>query len=68
MNTTHTALLMMVISLAVIVSILAAGAAFAVTRWGGEPVSRCVAAFGKTFGTTLTVLAAVLTVVITAIR
>ncbi|MFC8175586.1 hypothetical protein ACFUJ0_33540 [Streptomyces sp. NPDC057242] len=68
MNTTHTALLMMVISLAVIVSILAAGAAFAVTRWGGESMSRCVAAFGKTFGATLTVLAAVLTVMITAVK
>ncbi|OKJ48618.1 hypothetical protein AMK27_38255 [Streptomyces sp. CB02009] len=68
MSTNRTALLVMVIGLAVIVSILAAGAAFAVTRWGGEPMNRCVAAFGKAFGTTLMVLAAVLTVVITALK
>ncbi|MET9351204.1 hypothetical protein [Streptomyces termitum] len=68
MNTTHTALLMMVIGLAVIVSTLVAGAAFAVARWGGEPTPRCVAASGKAFVTTLTVLAAMLAVVVTAIK
>ncbi|MFF6888694.1 hypothetical protein ACFY9F_36590 [Streptomyces sp. NPDC012421] len=65
---TYTALLMMVVGLAVIVSILAAGAAFAVARWGGDPTPRCVAASGRAFVTTLTVFAAVLAVVISAIK
>ncbi|MFK3736013.1 hypothetical protein ACI2LJ_37730 [Streptomyces sp. NPDC088090] len=68
MNTTHTALLMMVVGLAVIVAILAAGAAFAVTRWSGEQMPRCVAASGKAFAVTLTVLAAMLTVALTALK
>ncbi|MFB7429448.1 hypothetical protein ACFC0K_39945 [Streptomyces hydrogenans] len=68
MNTTHTALLMLVISLAVIVSALAAAVAFAVSRWGGEQVPQCVAASGKAFAATLTVLAGVLVVVVTSMK
>ncbi|MFC8276815.1 hypothetical protein ACFUJR_30675 [Streptomyces sp. NPDC057271] len=64
-NLTHTAMLALSIALGVILSLLAAGAAFAVARWGGSPVPACVAASGKAFATSLMVFSAVLAVVVT---
>ncbi|MFF1510985.1 hypothetical protein [Streptomyces sp. NPDC058326] len=68
MNVTHAAMVIMAIGLAVVFSLLVAGAAFAVGRWGGNAVPDCVAASGKAFAATLTVLSAVLAVVLTVIR
>ncbi|MFE5482975.1 hypothetical protein [Streptomyces sp. NPDC056527] len=68
MNVTHTAMLLMTIGLAVVFSLLAAAAAFAVARWGGAPVPECVSRSGRAFATTLTVISAVLAVVITVVK
>ncbi|MEU6621990.1 hypothetical protein ABZ926_14615 [Streptomyces litmocidini] len=68
MNTTHAVMVIMTIGLAVVFSLMVAGAAFAVGRWGGDPVPNCVAVASKAFAATLTVLSAVLAVVLTVIK
>ncbi|MFJ9577976.1 hypothetical protein ACIRQF_16610 [Streptomyces sp. NPDC101191] len=68
MSLTHTAMLVLSITLAVALSLLAASAAFAVARWGGSPVPACIAASGKAFATSLSVISAVLVVVVTVVK
>ena len=68
MNVTHTAIVLMAIGLAVVFSLLVAGAAFAVARWGGSPVPLCVAVCGKAFATALTVISAVLAVALAVFK
>ncbi|MFB6823981.1 hypothetical protein ACFCXA_20585 [Streptomyces virginiae] len=68
MNVTQAAVLALMIGLAVVFSCLVAGAAFAVARWGGSPVSECVSRSGKAFATSLTVISAVLVVVLSTVR
>lgn len=68
MSVTHTAILLISLGLAVVISLLVAGAAFAVTRWGGSTVPECLSVSGKAFATALTVISAVLAVLITFIR
>lgn len=68
MSLTHTAMLVLSIVLAMVLSLLAAGVAFAIARWGGSPVPVCIAASGKAFATSLSVISAVLVVVITVVK
>ncbi|MFG2867397.1 hypothetical protein [Streptomyces sp. NPDC048338] len=68
MNVAQTAIVLMAISLAVVFSLVVAGAAFAVARWGGGEVPDCVATSGKAFAMTLTLLSGVLAVVIAVVK
>ncbi|MFJ8645129.1 hypothetical protein ACIRNI_03230 [Streptomyces sp. NPDC093546] len=68
MSLTHTAMLVLSITLALVLSLLTAGAAFAVARWGGSPVPACIATSGKAFATSLSVISAVLVVVVTVVK
>ncbi|MEU9313470.1 hypothetical protein [Streptomyces sp. NPDC048256] len=68
MNSTHTVMVLMALTLAVMLSALIAVIAFAVARWGGAPVPVSVIAGGRAFATTLTVCSAVAAVVLTIVR
>ncbi|KUJ53787.1 hypothetical protein ACZ90_66575 [Streptomyces albus subsp. albus] len=68
MNDTRTAMVLMAIVLGVVISILVAGAAFAVARWGGDRVPECVSTSAKAFATTLTVISAVAAVGIATVK
>lgn len=68
MNATHTVMLLMTIALAVIVSCLTAGTAFAIARWSGTPVPEAFTRSGKTFATTLMVLSTMGAVVLASIK
>ncbi|MER8045987.1 hypothetical protein [Streptomyces sp. NPDC094032] len=65
---THTAMLLLMVGLAVVFSCLVAGAAFAVARWGGSPLPECVARSGKAFATALTVISAVVAVGVAVVK
>ncbi|WP_406459533.1 hypothetical protein OG782_37185 (plasmid) [Streptomyces sp. NBC_00876] len=68
MSVTHTAVLLLVIGLAVIFSCLVAGIAFGVARWGGAPAPESLARSGKAFATSLTVLSALIAVIVAVVK
>ncbi|MEV0011097.1 hypothetical protein AB0M10_28655 [Streptomyces sp. NPDC051840] len=64
MEVTHVLMVLLSIGLALVFSLLVAGVAFAVARWGGSPVPESLSTSGKAFATALMVISAVLAVVL----
>ncbi|MGW3205767.1 hypothetical protein [Streptomyces sp. NPDC001135] len=67
-DATHTAMLLIALVLAVVLSGLIAAAAFAVARWGQSPLPDCVTRGAKAFATTMTVCSAVAATVLSILR
>ncbi|MEV0000439.1 hypothetical protein [Streptomyces sp. NPDC050848] len=68
MDVTHILVVLLSVGLAVVVSFLVAGVAFAVARWGGSPVPESVSTSGKAFAMALMVISAVLAVVLAVFK
>jgi hypothetical protein len=68
MDPAHTAMLLIFLTLAVLLSGLVAAVAFAVARWGGAPVPDCITRGGRAFATSLTVCSAVGAAVLSVLR